>query len=237
MEEATGWQLGGIWDDLNLADKLKIVEEIVAIERSSYLYHLRVADSQNHLDAHNELYSKFLHVPDYLLPNNKELNRSTIWHWDIHAPNLFVEGHNVTGLIDWQGVWAGRLFFQARRPKLVAYNGEIMLEFPENYKDIEDKYVRAWIWAQVYLIRVARHWYELNHEVACPNKFTDEELKTHYREGEGWNEQADFWDALRGFVDRDGWTSNEDYERALETFAELRELGLQALTGDERLHF
>jgi hypothetical protein len=32
MEEATGRQLGEVWDDLKLADKLKIVEEIVAIE-------------------------------------------------------------------------------------------------------------------------------------------------------------------------------------------------------------
>ncbi|GFF22041.1 conserved hypothetical protein [Aspergillus udagawae] len=41
MEEATGRQLGGIWDDLKLTDKLKTVEEIVAIERSPYLYRLR----------------------------------------------------------------------------------------------------------------------------------------------------------------------------------------------------
>ncbi|EAW24094.1 uncharacterized protein NFIA_036660 [Aspergillus fischeri NRRL 181] len=387
MEEATGRQLGEIWDDLKLADKLKIVEDIVAIEkkflslsftRYGSLYFVNdafpgcekaeiasdapqsqreeiesqfvigpvpnndfwdkgrasleidrgpwkcpedylkaiarreiawisryatamtpkprydmfmVAEcySQNSADAHIELYNKFLDVSDYLLPNNKELNRSTIWHWDIHAPNLFVEGNKVTGLIDWQDNWAGPLFLQARRPKLVAYNGDIMLELPEYYKDIEDEDERARIRAQVEksivlwayesntkrtnsvlheifdlphgrtrketvvfstntwdddiipfrqcLIRVARHWDEMNNEVACPINFTDEELKIHYREGEGWNEQADFWDALRGFVERDGWTSNEDYERALETFAELRELGLRDLTGDERLHF
>jgi hypothetical protein len=50
----------------------------------------------------------------------------------------------------------------------------------------------------------------MNNEVACPINFTEEELKTHYQGGEGWNEQADIWDALRGFVERDGWTSNED---------------------------
>jgi hypothetical protein len=32
------------------------------------------------------------------------------------------------------------------------------------------------------------------------------------RDGEGWNEQADFWDRLEGFVARDGWTSNETYK-------------------------
>lgn len=77
----------------------------------------------------------------------------------------------------------------------------------------------------------------MNNEVACPINFTREEMKIHYLEGEGWNDQADFWDALRGFVERDGWTSNEDYKRAFETFAELREPGLQDLIGDERLHF
>jgi hypothetical protein len=105
--------------------------------------------SQNSADAHIELYNKFLDVSDYLLPYNKELNRSTIWHWDIHAPNLFVEGNKVTGLIDWQDNWAGPLFLQARRPKLVAYNGDIMLELPEHYKDIEDEDERARIRAQV----------------------------------------------------------------------------------------
>jgi hypothetical protein len=30
-------------------------------------------------------------------------------------------------------------------------------------------------------------------------------------------------------VDRDGWTSNQDYERAFETFVQLRELALQDL--------
>ncbi|GFF87560.1 conserved hypothetical protein [Aspergillus lentulus] len=185
--------------------------------------------------------------------------------------------------------WAGAFFLQARRPKLVAYNGEIMLGLPGNYKDIADEDERARLRAQVeksivlwayetntkrtnpvlheifdlpqgrtrketvafstntwdddiipfrqWLIPVARHWDEMNNKVACPINVTDEELKTHDREGEGWNEQADFWDALRGFAERDGWTSNENYERALETFAELRELGLRDLTGDERAHF
>ena len=33
MEEATGTQLGEIWDNLELHDKLKIVDHIVAIEK------------------------------------------------------------------------------------------------------------------------------------------------------------------------------------------------------------
>ncbi|GIK00478.1 phosphotransferase enzyme [Aspergillus viridinutans] len=277
MEEATGRQLGGIWDDLKLAHKLKIVAiEKKLLSRSFTRY----VKAKLPLCPY-ELYNKLLDVSDYLLPNNKELNRSTIWHWDIHAPNLFVEGNTVTGLIDWQDIWAGPLFPTSEISSLQWRNHA---GIPQHYKDIDDKDERARIRAQVeksivlwaYASDTKRtnpvlhenidlphgrtrkdavvfstntwdddilpfrqfnvtnkytnrsHWDEMNNEVACPIKFTDEELKTHYREGEGWNEQAEFWDALRGFLDRDGWTSNEDYERALETFAELREPGLIA---------
>lgn len=81
------------------------------------------------------------------------------------------------------------------------------------------------------------HWYEINTEIPCPIEFTDEEIKAHIRDGEGWNENADFWDSLQGFVHRDGWTSNENYEQALEMFAQLREQGLQSLSGEERSAF
>lgn len=33
MEEATGNQLGEVWDEMELHDKLKVVDDIVAIER------------------------------------------------------------------------------------------------------------------------------------------------------------------------------------------------------------
>lgn len=92
--------------------------------------------SQNCAESHIELYNKFLDVSNYLLPSNKEQNRSIIRNWDIHAPNLFVEGNKVTGLMDWQDNWAGPLFLQARRPILAAFNGDIILELPEHYKDI-----------------------------------------------------------------------------------------------------
>ena len=36
------------------------------------------------------------------------------------------------------------------------------------------------------------HWDKINSQVPCPISFTDEELETHYRDGDGWNEQADF---------------------------------------------
>lgn len=57
------------------------------------------------------------------------------------------------------------------------------------------------------------------------------------RDSEGWNELADFWDRLEGFVSRDGRTSNNNYEAALEIFAELREEGLKDMTGEDREEF
>ena len=77
----------------------------------------------------------------------------------------------------------------------------------------------------------------MGHNTACPIHFTEEDLQNHVRDAEGFNEQADFWDRLEGFIARDGWTSNERYEEALEMFASIREEGLKQLTGKERSDF
>lgn len=68
----------------------------------------------------------------------------------------------------------------------------------------------------------------------CPVSFTEEDIKAHLKDGEGWNEIADFWDSLQDFVHRDGWNSNEHYEQAFEIFAQLREEGLKSRTGEDR---
>lgn len=261
-------------------------------------------EAQSSTDTHISLYRKFLDSAPYLLPNKQELIRPTIWHWDLHAPNLFVQGGKITSLIDWQGAWAGPLFLQARHPRLVDYNGKVMLKLPDNYEVLEDPNEKARIRDQVErsivlhmyeagtakvnpvlheilhlkhgrtrretvdfaadtwdgsiirfrecLIRIARfvypsslnqevplirtdysHWNDFNSEVPCPISFSDEELKAHYENADGWNEKADFWASLDGFVHRDGWTSNDNYEQALEMFAELREQGLKHLDGEE----
>jgi aminoglycoside phosphotransferase (APT) family kinase protein len=54
-------------------------------------------------------------VMEYLLPEG-DLSRPTLWHWDIHASNIFVDNNRVTSLIDWQDTWIGPLFLQARQP-------------------------------------------------------------------------------------------------------------------------
>lgn len=77
----------------------------------------------------------------------------------------------------------------------------------------------------------------MGYDIPCPIHFTEEDIQDHMRDGEGWNEQADFWDALEGRVARDGWTSKETYEEARGMFAELREEGLKRMDGEEREEF
>jgi hypothetical protein len=45
-----------------------------------------------------------------------------------------------------------------------------------------------------------RHWKEIEADMPCPIMFTDEEYQEHYRNGEGWDDIADFWDSLEGLV-------------------------------------
>jgi hypothetical protein len=56
----------------------------------------------------------------------------------MHSANLFVEGNQITSLIDWQDTWAGPLFLEFRHPKLVDYNGEVLLKLPEHYESLEE---------------------------------------------------------------------------------------------------
>ncbi|KAH9217470.1 kinase-like domain-containing protein [Leptodontidium sp. 2 PMI_412] len=312
MEEATGNQLGEVWDEMELHDKLKVVDDIVAIERKllSLSFTRRIvgevpqslkkevgnrfvigpvvdrgfwhqerasmgidrgpwkspqdylkaigqrelawignhaaqkpagglfatSEAQCTPEAHVVLYRKFLDVAEYLLPKGDQI-RPTLWHWDIHAPNIFVHEGQVAALIDWQDTWVGPLFLQARHPRLVDYNGELMVRLPESYDALEDgdeknririqveKSIVLWTYEtetkntnsilydilhinqgrtrrdtvdfsdntwdgdiipfRQCLIRIARHWNEINTEIPCPIEFTDEEKKAHLRDREG----------------------------------------------------
>jgi thiamine kinase-like enzyme len=95
------------------------------------------SDAQNSPDAHIALYKKYLDISTYISPKDERMTRSTLWHWDMHAPNIFVKDDRITSLIDWQSAWAGPLFFQYRYPKLVNYTGDLMLRLPENYKHMK----------------------------------------------------------------------------------------------------
>lgn len=96
------------------------------------------SQAQNSPSSHLSLYKMFLRIIPYLLPQNKKLSASTLWHWDIDSANLFVEGDRITSLIDWQDTWVGPLFLQFRHPKLVDYNGDFLLKLPETYESLEE---------------------------------------------------------------------------------------------------
>ncbi|KAJ2986726.1 hypothetical protein NUW58_g4892 [Xylaria curta] len=245
--------------------------------------------SQTRPEAHIALCDKFDRVAEYILPNDRPFVKPTLWHWDIHASNLFVEGGEISGIIDWQDSWAGPLFLQARQPQLVDYNGDIMLRLPPHYDTLEDQDERTRIRSQVEksillwsyerntkkvnpllhevfhlphgrtrrdavdfsantwdadivpfresLIRIQRNWDDICPGRPCPIEFTKAELEIHFRETDGWNENADFWDSVSFLVQKDGWTSHETYNDAVKLFAQLREEGLRQLEGEERVKF
>ncbi|KAJ8097678.1 kinase-like domain-containing protein [Lipomyces tetrasporus] len=74
---------------------------------------LLVSTAQNTPEAHIQLLEKFLKVAPYL--------------------------QCITAVIDWQGVWAGPLFLQARPSQLVDYQGRILLKRPAHFDDLDDE--------------------------------------------------------------------------------------------------
>lgn len=82
-----------------------------------------------------------------------------------------------------------------------------------------------------------RYWKDIDIDMPCPIHFTKEELQSHAKDGEGWNEVQDYWDSVSGLVSRDGWTAHSTYAEALECLSELRRNALKILTGKERESF
>ena len=96
--------------------------------------------AQNDPNAHIALYNKFLAIAGLIVPHSHGLAKPTLWHWDLHASNIFIDSSNkITSIIDWQDIWIGPLFLQVRHPRLINYNGEFLLKLPEHYENLEDK--------------------------------------------------------------------------------------------------
>lgn len=94
--------------------------------------------AQNTPVDHIRLLQKHLKVAPYLPPTDPDIVTSNLWHTDLHSGNIFVKGNRITSIIDWQSMWAGPLFLQARHPRLVEYEGEMALKLPNNLKDLPD---------------------------------------------------------------------------------------------------
>ncbi|KAJ8130496.1 hypothetical protein O1611_g3135 [Lasiodiplodia mahajangana] len=97
-------------------------------------------ESSNDIDSlsllgHNlALCGKFDKVVEYLLPKNRALVRSTIWHQDLDHHNVFIEGGKISGIIDWENVWARPLLLQALWfPKVIDFQDEWRRELEQPY--------------------------------------------------------------------------------------------------------
>ncbi|KAG6191222.1 hypothetical protein E4U10_004525 [Claviceps purpurea] len=72
----------------------------------------------------------------YVLPANRSLGSSHLWHEALHAGNIFVDPDNpsrIVGIIDWQSTEFSPSYFQARQPLFLDYEGPALhgLERPE----------------------------------------------------------------------------------------------------------
>ncbi|PYH90164.1 hypothetical protein BO71DRAFT_487355 [Aspergillus ellipticus CBS 707.79] len=99
---------------------------------------LLVSMAQNNPETHIQLLERYLRVAPHLVDVDRQLACSTLWHTDLHSSNLFVEGDHITAVIDWQGVWAGPLFLQAQPSRLVNYEGEMLLQRPDDFDSLDD---------------------------------------------------------------------------------------------------
>ena len=116
--------------------------------------------AQNSPVDHVLLLHKYLKVAPYLPPTDPDIVTSNLWHTDLHSGNLYIEGNRITSIIDWQSMWAGPLFIQARHPRLVNHQGEIVLKLPKNFRDLGDD-EKARVKGRV-ANSIVLHLYELN---------------------------------------------------------------------------
>ena len=77
-------------------------------------------------EVHIRLLEQYLCVLPYIIPRGTDIDSPLLWHHDLHPQNIFVDDTDptkVTGIIDWQAVWAAPLFIQARFPSVFNCDG------------------------------------------------------------------------------------------------------------------
>ncbi|KAH9871022.1 hypothetical protein J1614_006596 [Plenodomus biglobosus] len=93
----------------------------------------------------------YLSLIKFLLPKDEAISPAHIWHGDLHVANIFVDSNEptkVVGLIDWQSTEIAPLYFQARQPHIIDYNGPPVIGLerpkrPENMESLTDSAKRA----------------------------------------------------------------------------------------------
>ncbi|KAJ5551863.1 hypothetical protein N7461_006561 [Penicillium sp. DV-2018c] len=257
MEEASGTQLGLIWDQLSADEKLSIMREIVTIESkmlavsfshfgSIYFASDAVENAVPALltpGASSELkervYEKFSIGPTVDRSFwNKERSSMPISRGPYNFDDLDPEQQaDIKQKIFKSTLLQLYLLETEKRNPLLAKAFELdhgktrrlPVEFAGNTWD--DDIVRF----REALINVERYWQELGIQGECPYHFTQDELHSHSVDAEGSNEVQDFFDSIEGLVKRDGWTYPDTFEAAFNFFSELRKRGLETMT--EKIEF
>lgn len=91
---------------------------------------LRQSDSQESPDSHIKILEKYLEVIPHLIPSHPGLNRSVLWHPDLHFGNIFVKENRVVSVIDWQGCSCLPVFHTCRIPKFLKIHGPFLFDLP-----------------------------------------------------------------------------------------------------------
>ncbi|PYI35690.1 phosphotransferase enzyme family protein [Aspergillus indologenus CBS 114.80] len=91
---------------------------------------LRQSDSQESPDCHLKLLDRYLEVVPHLIPSDPGLNRSVLWHSDLHFGNIFVRGNQVVSIIDWQGCSSLPVFHACRIPKFLKVHEPLLFDLP-----------------------------------------------------------------------------------------------------------
>ena len=88
----------------------------------------------------------YLTIAKYLLPVDRSVASSYLWHPDLHQENIFVKAENpseVVAIIDWQSTELAPLFNQFRQPYFLDHGGPATQgferpELPGNYDQLDD---------------------------------------------------------------------------------------------------
>ncbi|KAB8219928.1 kinase-like domain-containing protein [Aspergillus novoparasiticus] len=132
-----------------------------------------------------------------------------LWYPDLRTSNIFIDDDSsyIARIIDWQSTRAGPLSLEGCYPDFLDYSSDLILELPENYKQL-DKNIN------LILSKVFRY---LNGKTItdpirflfkCPIDFSSEEIRQYYKDSEGWN--------------KDSWTSHAMYDQALSIYSQIQ---------------
>lgn len=97
-------------------------------------------------EVHIQLLDQFLRVLPHILPAERDIDIPVLWHHDLHPHNMFVDEMDptkISGIIDWQAVWAAPAFLQARFPSVFDCDGPytwgaVKPELPDNFDSMSE---------------------------------------------------------------------------------------------------